>query len=86
MISAKELEQMRDQDIETVSVRRLKSLADVKIKTDAPQDEKVLSFIEQIGNPYCFMSGEIAVCLRFSGNGKKIDQELIDIFSIMRQM
>lgn len=85
MINIHDLEAMSNQSIEAADKAQLKLLSDVRVKKDAPSEEKVLSFIEQIGNPYCFLSGNTPVRVRFAENGKSVNQALENIIQAMRQ-
>jgi len=85
MINTQELEAMSQQNIESSSREQLKSLSDVQLESDAPQVEKILSFIEQISNPYCFLSGKTPVKVCFTENGKKINEAIESILQHMRQ-
>jgi len=57
---------MRDIDIRTVDVGLLVDIKDVQINTSLPRDERVLDFLTQIKNPYCFKVGKAAVKISFS--------------------
>lgn len=85
MINTHELEAMSQQSIESASRDQLNSLSDVQINCDAPQVEKILSFIEQINNPYCFLSGKTPVKVCFTENGKKTNEAIESILHHMRQ-
>ncbi|MCD7782880.1 MAG: hypothetical protein LUI15_03135 [Firmicutes bacterium] len=58
---------MREADIRTVDRDSLTDIAEVKINTELPQEERVLDFIRQIGNPYCYISNGMVVKVSFSG-------------------
>ena len=60
------LQEMRDIDIRTVDVGLLVDIKDVQINTSLPRDERVLDFLTQIKNPYCFKVGKAAVKISFS--------------------
>ena len=66
-VTPEELRRMREVDIRTVDRDSLTDIAEVKINTELPQEERVLDFIRQIGNPYCYISNGVVVKVSFSG-------------------
>ena len=48
---------MQNVDIRTVDPAGLRDIRDVKVNTDLPKRERILDFIRQIGNPYCYRHG-----------------------------
>ncbi|MCD8013291.1 MAG: hypothetical protein LUG99_08965 [Lachnospiraceae bacterium] len=62
-----ELEAMRDVDIRTVDKDTLTDIRDVNVDNSLPQKERILDFIRQVGNPYCYKVGDIAVKVSFAG-------------------
>jgi len=59
-------QEMRDIDIRSVDVGLLVDIKDVQINTSLPRDDRVLDFLEQIKNPYCFKVGKAAVKVSFA--------------------
>ena len=59
-------QEMRDIDIRLVDPATLVDMKDVKINTSLPHNERMLDFLEQIKNPYCFKVGKVAVKVSFS--------------------
>ena len=45
------------------------------IHTELPREERVLDFIRQIRNPYCFRHGKIVVKIGFSEAAKETTME-----------
>ena len=52
---------------------RLKDINDVHINTNLPVEERIIDYIEQVGNPYRFKCGKIIVNLQFNENGDTLD-------------
>ena len=50
---------MQNVDIQSVGLDTLRDIRDVKVNTDLPKSERILDFIWQIGNPYCYRLGKI---------------------------
>jgi len=60
------LEQMKNIDIRTVDPSTLVDIKDIQINTSLPRSERILDFLEQVKNPYCFRVGKAAVKISFS--------------------
>ena len=52
-ISVEQLKEMREVDIRTVDKSQLVEISEVKIDTSLPDRERMLDFVQKIGNPYC---------------------------------
>ena len=61
MITKQDLEEMKKKNIGDVKKEDLKDISEVIIDTSKPVEERILSFIEQIGNPYLFKVGNTVV-------------------------
>ena len=75
MPTLSELDTLSCVDIKTVDPEQLVDIREVVINTDLPKEERILEFIRQIRNPYCFRHGKIVVKIGFSesaGNFKTI--------------
>lgn len=80
MTASIELEIMSRQNIETVNRNELADLSSIHIRQDLSQAEKILDFLEQIKNPYCFLCGDIPVKVCFTDDGPKLSQNLENYF------
>lgn len=78
-VSAEELRKMKDTDIRTVDKNQLVDLNSVVIDESKPVEERILSFIQQIRNPYCFRVGDVVVKLVYKENGPTFQQNLEDM-------
>ena len=63
-------------DIRSVDRSKLRNLDQVKIDTSLPCEQRVKNFVEQIGNPYCYMDGDVVVSLGFSDTGTCLKDQL----------
>ena len=70
------LEQMRNVDIRAVDPAMLVDINDVYVDQDLPRRERIREFVRQIGNPYCFRVGKIAVKVNYARNGVTLDDRL----------
>lgn len=84
-MDSKMLYEMSQVEIEKVDPSTLVDINTVVIDKGLPHEEKILSFIQEIGNPYCFSSGGIPVCIRFCGEGNDLSQSLVNYFSMLKQ-
>lgn len=51
----------------------LVDIADVKINTDLPVEERIMDYIKQIKNPYCYLCNGVVVRISFAGKSKLSD-------------
>ena len=62
-----ELDRLRNVDVRTVDRETLVDIDGVIIRDDLPTEERIMDFVQQIGNPYCFRYNGIVVKVSFSG-------------------
>ena len=60
------LDEMREVDPRTVDRETLVQRSSVHVDRSATREEHCCQFIEQIGNPYCYLDGKTVVKIRFS--------------------
>lgn len=63
-------------DVRSVDRSKLQNLEQVKIDTSLPCEQRVKNFVEQIGNPYCYLDGDVVVSLGFSDSGVCLKDQL----------
>lgn len=85
MLSSKELFAMSQIEIDEVDQETLVDIDTVVINQELSHEEKVLSYIKQMGNPYCFQSGNTSVRVRFAGNDVPLSDALVQYFSRLKQ-
>ena len=85
MITSSELEVMSQQNIETTNRKELADLSAIHIRQDLSYEEKILDFLEQIKNPYCFLCGDVPVRVCFTDNGPNLGQTLENYFIRIKQ-
>jgi len=76
---------MSQVEIDKVDPSTLADIDGIAINHKLPHEDKILSYIRQMGNPYCFISCGIPVRVRFVGNGKSLSQSLVSYFSLLKQ-
>lgn len=67
-ITKQELKVMKDVDVKTVDPDMLVDIRDVKVNMDLPKNERILDFMKQIKNPYCFKCDDIIIKVTFEDN------------------
>ena len=77
MPTVKELESMRDVDVRTVDPTTLRDIRDVHINTALPKQQRMLDFLRQIGNPYCYRHGEYTVKISFAETDVTLEDRLL---------
>ena len=72
-----ELEAMRTVDVHKVDPETLRDIRDVQIKTELPKHERMLDFLRQIGNPYCYRHGKYLVKVSFAETDVTLEDRLL---------
>ena len=65
-----------DFDIRAVDRSALVDIRDVKVNTALPKRERILDFIRQIGNPYCYRYGKYVVKVSSSDTDISLEDRL----------
>ena len=75
--SMEQIEAMQNVDIRTVDPTGLRDIREVKVNTDLPKRERILDFIRQIGNPYCYRHGKYVVKVSFTDTGVTLEDRML---------
>lgn len=62
-----EIKAMAEVDIRDVNPAELVDIADITVDTSLPKKQRLLNYIEQVKNPYCFKSNGMVVKISFAG-------------------
>lgn len=73
-MTVQELEEMKNVDIRKVDKGVLKDIRQIEVSQSLPLAERVKEFVEQIGNPYCFRVGSVAVKVAFTKDGGSFEE------------
>ena len=65
-----------DMDIRAVDPAALVDIRDVKVNTALPKRERILDYIRQIGNPYCYRHGKYVVRVSFADTDVSLEDRL----------
>lgn len=68
-----ELEKMKDVDPRTVDRSTLVQRKDVKVRSRGTKQERVMDYIRQIKNPYCYLEGKTVVKISFADTDRTIE-------------
>lgn len=68
-----QLKKLAQTDIRSVDPDDLVDIETVKIRPDLSDRERVLDYIQQINNPYCYRYHDMVVKVSFSGTRKLED-------------
>jgi hypothetical protein len=60
-------------DIRKADKESLVDIKDVTIHTELPIEERVMDYLQQIKNPYCYLSHGVTVKISFAGKKKLED-------------
>lgn len=63
-------------DIRTVDRANLIDISSVKIDPELPKLERIKSFISQIGNPYCYLDGDVVVGISYADTDISLEDRL----------
>lgn len=75
-VMAMNLEQMKNVDIRTVDRESLVDINDVHINRKLPREERMIDFIKQIKNPYCYRCGKAVVKVSFIDTEATLEDRL----------
>lgn len=68
-----ELEKMKAVDPRTVDRSTLVQRKDVKVRSKGTKQERIMDYIEQIKNPYCYLEGKTVVKISFAETDRTIE-------------
>ncbi len=72
-----QIEAMQNVDIRTVDPDTLRDIRDVEVNTALPKKERILAFIRQIGNPYCYRHGKYVVKVSFIDTDVTLEDRML---------
>ena len=77
MLTASDLKKMQSVNPETVDRSALKDIREVHVNTELPKKERILDFIRQIGNPYCYRCGDYVVKVGFADTDVTLEDRML---------
>ncbi len=76
-LTKERIDAMRDVDVRTVDPETLRDIRDVKVNTELPKRERILDFIRQIGNPYCYRHGKYVVKVSYIDTDVTLEERML---------
>lgn len=76
-LTAEDIGRMQAVDPRAADRNMLKDIRDVNINTGLPKKERLLDFISQIGNPYCYRHGAYVVKISFADTDTTLEDRMI---------
>jgi hypothetical protein len=71
--SLDELREMQKVNVRTVDRRELVDIETVEIRSELPKEERIMDYIRQIKNPYCYLYKGMVIKVSFAGKRKLED-------------
>ena len=76
-LTCEELKAMQEVDVRTVNREALRDIRDVENNASLPKGERILDFIRQIGNPYCYRHGDYVVKISFTDTDVTLEERML---------
>lgn len=76
-LTSEAIDAMRNVDVRTVDPDSLRDIRDVEVHVELPKAERVLDFIRQIGNPYCYRHGKYVVKVSFTDTDVTLEDRML---------
>ena len=67
----------------TIDRSKLKDIRDIKIDTSIPCRERVKKFVEQVGNPYCYLDNGVIVEIGYADTQVSLQERLLSYVNSM---
>ena len=71
---------MKDIDLRKVDRSALRDRSTVRIDPEAPTEERIRAWIEQLRNPYVYLDGGVVVKLSFADKGETIEDRINSLY------
>ena len=76
-LTCEELKAVQEVDVRTVNRESLRDIRDVEINAGLPKEERILDFIRQIGNPYCYRHDDYVVKISFTDTDVTLEDRML---------
>lgn len=80
MLTIKQLDKMSQSELGEINRTELVDIKSIQIDINLPPEQRMLHYLEQIKNPYCFLCGDTAVRVRFEPTGDALKSKLQSFF------
>lgn len=83
-LSACELmKKAKETDVKNLDKTELVDIRDVKIDRKKPYLIRIISYINQVRNPYCYRVGDVVVRVSYAGKDKTLTDSFTEMISSM---
>lgn len=76
-LNSETMKALQNVDIRTVDRESLQDIREVMVNPELPKGERILDYIRQIGNPYCFRHGDYVVKISFTDTDTTLEERLL---------
>lgn len=76
-LTVADMDAMRSVDMRAVDRDTLRDIRDVEIHTELSKQERMMDFIRQIGNPYCYRHGKYVVKVSFTDTDVTLEDRML---------
>ncbi len=73
-MTAKELDALKDVDIQTVEKEALVDIREVEVDRSLSLEERKRAYLEAVGNPYAVRVGDMKVRVQFAEDGASFEE------------
>lgn len=80
-ITASELEAMKNTDIRDIEKSSLVDISDINIDASLPYEERIVDYINQIKNPYCYCDHGMIIKIEFAGK-RTLEDCILDCIAL----
>lgn len=81
MLTNNQLIEMSQMQINKMDTSTLVDIGNVKIDQSLSAPARMLSYLAQIKNPYCFLCGKTPVKIEFTAGGSPLEDKLLSYFT-----
>ncbi len=75
-LTTTDIEAMQAVELDAVDRDTLRDIRDVQVDTTLPKKERLLDYIRQIGNPYCYCYDKYTVKVSFSDTDATLEDRM----------
>ena len=76
-ITPEDIKRMQAADLRTAEPGELKDIQEVTVNAELSKKERMIDFISQIGNPYCYRHGAYVVKVSFADTDTTLEERMI---------
>ena len=74
------MEEMRDIDLRTVDRASLMPRPEIREQKDSAREKKMMDYLKDTGNPYCYLEGKTVVKLSFAETDRTAEDCMHEYF------